>query len=131
MYDDTYTKPRLPNNRHRLDSFVWGAHLVEIILRHMITLWEQRNKDIHGDTDENKNRILKEKLKTEFLNLNSLQDQCRPRDRFLFRDDPEEFIKRSTAKQVATYITTSKRAIINSYNRWKQHTATEVRSVIG
>ena len=80
----------------------------------MIILWEQRNKDIHGDADENKDRILKEKLQSKFLSLNSLQDQCRPRDQFLFRDDPEEFLKRSTAKQVATYITTSKRAIINS-----------------
>ena len=97
----------------------------------MMIFWEQRNKDIHGDTDENKDRILKEKLKSEFLSLNSLQDQCRPRDQFLFQDDPEEFLKRSTAKQVATYITTSKRAIINSYNKWKQHTAAGVRSVIG
>ena len=85
----------------------------------MIILWEQRNKDIHGDTDENKDRILKEKLKSEFLSLNLLQDQCRPRDQFLFQDDPEEFLKCSTAKQVATYITTSKHAIINSYNKWK------------
>ena len=30
------------------------------------------------------------------------------------------------AKQVATYITTSKRAIINTYHKWKQHTAAGV-----
>ena len=131
MYEDTYVKPRSSGTHHHPEGFVWGAHLVKIILQNMIILWEQQNKDIHGDTDENKDRILKEKLKSEFLSLNSLQDQCRPRDQFLFQDDPEEFLKRSTAKQVATYITTSKRAIINSYNKWKQHTAAGVRSVIG
>ena len=82
----------------------------------MISLWEQRNKDIHGDTNEDKDRILKEKLSAEFLRLNSLQHECRPRDQFLFRDNPKEFLKRSTTKQIATYITTSRRTITNSYN---------------
>ena len=134
LYEDTYIKPRIrkpTNQQQRIDSYVWGAHIVEIILRQMISLWEQRNKDVHGDNNEDKDRILKEKLSAEFTRLNSLQHECRPRDQFLFRDDPNEFLKRSTTKQIATYITTSRRAIINSYNQWKKHTDAGVSSVIG
>ena len=126
-----YQTSTLSNQQHRLDSYVWGAHTVEIILRQMISLWEQRNKDVHGDTSEDKDRILKEKLSTEFLRLNSLQHECRPRDQFLFHDNPKEFLKRSTTKQIATYITSSKRAITNSYKQWKKHTDAGVTSVIG
>ena len=89
-YEDTYVKPRPSSKQqHRLDSYVWGAHIVEIILRQMISLWELQNKGIHDNTSEDKDRILKEKLSTEFLRLNSLQHECRPRDQFLFRDNPK------------------------------------------
>ena len=97
----------------------------------MISLWKQRNKNNHGDTNEDKDRIFKEKLSAEFSRLNSIQHECRPRDHFLFRDNPKEFLKRSTTKQIATYITTSKRVITNSYIQWKNHTDTGVISVIG
>ena len=97
----------------------------------MIILWEQRNKTVYGETTVDKDRIRKEMLSAEFQTLNSLQDKCRPSDAFLFRDDPEDFLKRSTVKQIATYITSSKRAINNSYNKWKKQTDSGVRSVIG
>ena len=121
LYDDTCIQSRsqMPNRR-RLECFVWGVHIVEIILRQMIILWEQRNKTFYGDTTVDKDQIRKEMLSAEFQRLNSLQDKCRPSDAFLFRDDPDGFIKRSTVKQIATYITSSKRAINNSYNKWKK-----------
>ena len=132
LYDDTCIQSRSQTpNRRRLECFVWGAHIVEIILRQMIILWEQRNKTVYGETTVDKDRIRKEMLSAEFQTLNSLQDKCRPSDAFLFRDDPEGFLKRSTVKQIATYITSSKRAINNSYNNWKKQTDSGVRSVIG
>ena len=97
----------------------------------MIIYWEQRNKTVYGDTTVDKDRIRKEMLSAEFQTLNSLQDKCRPSDAFLFRDDPDGFIKRSTVKQIATYITSSKRAINNSCNKWKKQTDSGIRSVIG
>ena len=97
----------------------------------MIILWEQRNKKIHGENDDDAENLRKEKLIEKAKELQSQQDMTRPSDAFLFPSRFKAFIKESTSTQLSTWITTSRRAITNSINKWKEHKESGVRTVVG
>ena len=131
LYEDAYKKSvGCTKSPHYYDGFVWGASIIEIILRQMILLWESRNKDIHGHTDKEAETLRKEKLIEKARDLHSQKCDCRPSDAFLFHDDFNSFTTRSTADQILAWISSRKRAIKNSVKQWKKHNNKGVRSII-
>jgi hypothetical protein len=58
LFEETRTTPTINENGEKqryYNGTVWGAAIVEHTLRLHIKLWEQRNKNVHGEDDrENK-----------------------------------------------------------------------------
>ena len=120
-----------PKDPHYYDGYVWGASIVEVILRQIIELWEQRNKDLHGRTDKEAEKLRKEKLIEKARGLNSLRKDVRPIDRWLFHNNFEQFITRSSSNQILHWISFNERAIKNSVKQWSKHNNKGVQSIIG
>jgi hypothetical protein len=99
------------------DCYVWGASIVEIILKYFIKLWEQRNEEVHGKTTEQQETTRKIKLSIDARKLNILKDKARPIDMGLFHADIEEYLDNSTAPTIATYISSHRNAIKNSVKK--------------
>ena len=97
-----------------MDTFGAHASIVEVILRQIIELWEQRNKDLHGRTDKEAEKLRKEKLIEKARELDSLREDVQPIDRWLFHNNFEQFITRSSSDQILHWISFNKRAIKNS-----------------
>ena len=114
---------------HKRSSFVWGASIIEVILSHFIELWELRNEEVHGKTEEQQERTRKAKLMTEVRRLNSLRTKARPSDECLFIDNVDEFIEKSSAKSIATFISSHRRAIVNSVKKWAKLSHTGVSTI--
>jgi NAD-dependent dihydropyrimidine dehydrogenase PreA subunit len=100
------------------EGYIWGASIVETTLRKFIDLWEIRNEEVHGKTIEQQENIRKTKLSLEVRKLNSMKDQARPSDMCLFHENEEEYIEHSTAQMIATWVSSHRRAILNSVKRW-------------
>ena len=73
---------------------------MEVILSEFIQLWEIRNKEVHGKTKERNETLRKKKLTIEKKRLNSMKNEARPGDQFLFHDNVNEFIEKSSAKRI-------------------------------
>ena len=103
------------------ESFVWGAKIVELLLWFHIKVWEQRNKDVHGD-DENSNRnkdnFKRRQLQSEIRKLQRFKKQARPTDDFLFVH-LRTFLKSDT-DILLTYFKSHKKAIANSVEQYKK-----------
>ena len=108
-----------------------GASIVKVILRQIIILWEQKNKDLHGHTDKEAEKLRKEKLIEKARELNSLREDVRPIDRWLFHNNFEQFITKSSSDQILHWISFNKRAIKNSVKQWSKHNNKGVQSIIG
>jgi hypothetical protein len=111
---------------HKRSSFVWGASIIEVILSQFIELWELRNEEVHGKTEEQQERTRKAKLMTEVQRLNSMRTKARPSDECLFIDNENGFIETSSAKTIATFISSHRRAIVNSVKKWAKISHTGV-----
>jgi len=110
-------------------SSIWGASIVEIMLSQFIKLWELRNEEVHGKTEEQQDKIRKMKLSIEVKRLNEMRDVARPSDVCLFHDDVEKYIEQSTSKTIAIFISSHRRAIINSVRKYADrslHGATSI-----
>ena len=114
---------------HKRNSFVWGASIIEVILSNFIELWELRNEEVHGKTEEQQERTRKAKLMVEVRRLNAMRPNARPSDECLFIDKEDEFIEKSSAKTIATYISSHRRAIINSVKKWAKLSYTGVATI--
>jgi hypothetical protein len=108
------------NDGKKRDGYVWGAAVVEITLRHFIELWELRNEEVHGKTVQQQERTRKIKLSIDARKLTEFKDKARPVDMGLFHNDIEEFLDKSTAQTIATFISSHRKVIANSV---KKHTA--------
>jgi hypothetical protein len=102
------------------DCYVWGASIAETTLKYFIKLWELRNEEVHGKTVEQQERTRKTKLSIDARKLNELKDKARPVDMGLFHADIDEFLDKSSAQTIATFISSHRKAIANSV---KQYTA--------
>ena len=95
--------------------FVWGAKLIELLLRFHIKVWEQRNKDVHGDdknSNKNKGNFKRRQLQSEIRKLQRFKKKARPDDEFLFVH-LKAFLKSDT-DILLTYFKSHKKAIANS-----------------
>jgi hypothetical protein len=100
------------------EGYIWGASLAETTLKKFINLWELRNEEVHGRTIEQQESTRKEKLGTEVKKLNSMKNKARPSDMCLFHENEEEYIEQSTATMIATWVSSHRRAILNSVKKW-------------
>jgi hypothetical protein len=100
------------------ESYLWGASIVETTLKKFIDLWETRNEEVHGKTIEQQESTRKAKLRIKVSKLNSMKDSARPSDMFLFHKNDEEYIDNSTATMIATWVSSHRRAILNSVKKW-------------
>ena len=108
------TKSLTPTEGTRpCESFVWGAKITELLLRFHIKVWEQRNKDVHGD-DNNRvtDKFKRRKLQSEIRKLQRFKQKARPEDEFLFVH-LKTFLK-SDNDTLLTYLKSHKKAIANS-----------------
>jgi hypothetical protein len=90
---------------------------VEVTLSQYIKLLELRNEEAHGKTAEQQEQIRKSKLAVEVRKLDTWKNDSRPDDICLFHANIEEFIESSTAQNLATYISSHKNAIMNSFKK--------------
>ena len=65
----------------------------------------------------------------EVRRLNAMRPNARPSDECLFIDKEDEFIDKSSAKTIATYISSHRRAIINSVKKWAKLSYTGVATI--
>ena len=89
------------------------------------------DKDLHGHTDKEAEKLRKEKLIEKARELNSLRKDVRPIDRWLFHKNFEQFITRSSSDQILHWISFNERAIKNSVKQWSKHNNKGVQSIIG
>ena len=113
------------NKNQQGQSYLWRASVVEVLLSEFVRLWEIRNEEVHGKTKERNETLQKKKLTSETKRLNSLKDDAQPGDRFLFHDNVDEFIEKSSAKRIGSWVRSHRIAIKNSVNKWKNHQSVE------
>ena len=84
------------------------------MLSEFVRLWEIRNEEVHGKTKERNETLQKKKLTIETKRLNSMKDEARPGNQFLFHDNVNKFIKKSSAKRIGSWVCSHCNAIKNS-----------------
>jgi len=112
------------------NDYLWGASIVETILRQFIALWELRNEEVHGKTEEVQEHRRKHRLIGKIRELDKLKADARPSDMGLFHNDLEKYIEESNARTIANYISSHTKAIKNSVAKWKKGSQTGVTSII-
>jgi hypothetical protein len=84
-----------PSNSQR---YSWGSKLIEYTLNKMIELWEIRNKEEHGETDEEIELIRKRRAIDEITCYFALKEKVCISDQTLFPDNFDQFIDKSSAR---------------------------------
>ena len=90
-----------PSNTQR---YSWGSKIIEHTLNKMIELWEIRNKEVHGETDEEIELIRKRRAIDEITCYFALKDKVCISDQTLFPDDHDEFINKSSSRVLKEWI---------------------------
>ena len=106
----------------------WSTNIVELILRHSIELWMQRNEDVHGHTENEQHQKSIEKNTTEIERLKKLKKQTRPSDAFIFADI-DEVLKKKNLKEMETWIQNKRPAIYHSIKAAKAQSVANTRSI--
>ena len=57
-------------DRDETDEELWGRKVVEYTVRHIMEVWESRNKDVHGET--NTSPVRRARLQEEIRSLHLL-----------------------------------------------------------
>ena len=118
----------IAKNTKRVDDYIWGGAIAELLLNHSIQVWELRNKELHGD--EGCSKVRKQRLDLEVRELQLLKDDARPQDAFMFITDVDKYLEKATVSTLTTYLAMTKKAILSSVKRWKKNKEAGVNSVI-
>jgi hypothetical protein len=121
-------RPRTEERQN--DSYIWGASIVEVTLSQYIKLWELRNEEVHGKTAEQQERTRKSKLAIEVRKLDTWKNESRPADMCLFHANIDEYINNSNAPTLATYISSHRKAIMNSVKKWARSSHIGATSIL-
>ena len=108
------------NKKQHDQSYLWGASVVKVMLSEFVCLWEMRNEEVHRKTKERNETLQKKKLTVETKRLNSMKDETRPGDQFLFHNNVNEFIEKSSAKRIASWVCSHRNTIKKSVKKWKE-----------
>jgi hypothetical protein len=111
-------------------SYSWGASIIEVTLLQVIELWELRNDEVHGKTIEQQEQTRKTKLTVEIKRLNEMREYARPSDVCLFIEEEEDYLEKSTARTMATFISSHRRAIIDSVKKWAKTSQTGATTIL-
>ena len=131
LYEETMLEPRTEEEQKyfkHYNRYIWGTAVVEKILRTQIELWETRNQEIHGKEDESSNQR-HERLQEKVRNLHTMENKVKPRDKYLFRPDLNNFLTKAKTSTLATYVSSHTRAIHTSVKQWKSEQKIGVQSV--
>ena len=108
---------------------------VQTLLKHWFDKWlssrKPAKKKIHGDNDDDNELLQKEKLTEKATELYAFWDSIWPSNDFFFPKRLNQLIKKLTAKQTGTWITTSCHTIMNSVTKWTKHRKAGLRTVFG
>ena len=105
------------NKNQQSHSYLWDASVVEIIPSELIQLWEIRNEEVHGKTNERNVTLQKKKLTIETKMLNSMKNEVIPGNQFLFHKNVDEFIEKLSAKRIGSWVCRHRNAIKNSVKK--------------
>ena len=133
MYESSRTQGTQGEER-KTESYVWGASIVEVFLRSHIRLWETRNHEVHGDkhttdTQQKLETFHRRKAINEIKKLYDMKDKIRPSDKFLF-PDLDILLAKDTAS-LKEYLTSHRKAIRNSVQKWAKQYEQGARSIVG
>ena len=64
----------MATNGTRREAYIWGASVVEVSIKSFIELREQRNEEVNGRTEAQKQNKRLEKLIIEVRHLHSMRD---------------------------------------------------------
>ena len=59
-----------------------------------------------------------------------MKNEARAGDRFLFHDNVDEFIEKSSAKRIGSWVRSHRIAIKNSVNKWKKSSISGTQSIL-
>jgi hypothetical protein len=90
-----------------------------------------RNEEVHRKTKEHQQKTRKERLKIEVSRLNSMKDIARPREMFLFHANEDKYIEQSTSQTLACWISSHRKAILNSVKKWATTAQSGLTGIIG
>jgi len=119
----------LEDGKIRTD-YLWGASIVEVILTKFMELWELRNEEVHGKTEEVQEQRRKFRLSGKVRELDKLKQDARPADMGLFHENVEIYIEEANAIALANYISSHTKAIKNSVKKWTSRSQHGVRSIV-
>ena len=106
-------------DRDETDEELWRRKVVEYTVRHIMELWESRNKDVHGET--NTSPVRRARLQEEIRSLELLREKVRLVDSFLFIHDVEEYLKTATVHTMTVYLSNTKKSILRSVKLWEKN----------
>ena len=126
QYESTKSRSSKEGTRP-CEPVVWGAKIIELLLRFHIKVWEQRNKEVHGN-DKHKvtDNFKRRQLQSEIRKLQRFKHKARPDDEFLFVH-LKTFLKSDTDTLI-TYFKSHKKAIANSVEQQKKVRGTTKRT---
>merc|ERR1712086_957601 len=84
--------------------YSWGSKIIELTLNKMIELWEIRNKEVHGETDEEIELIRKRRAIDEITCYFALKEKVCICDQSLFPDNFDDFLNKSSARGLKEWI---------------------------
>ena len=104
----------------RVDAVVWGRKIVELFMPSAIEAWETRNQLLHKEEEkEQESPRQRAALIQEICQLQTLREEARPVDVFLFLEDCDKFVKNASVQKMADYISMVRRPIKKSIKQWK------------
>jgi hypothetical protein len=117
-------------DENKREIYIQGASIVELTLKHFIELWELRNEEVHRKTEQQQEKIRKQKLCTELRRLNIMSNTSQPSDVCLFHDDIEAHFGQSSAQTIAIFISSHQRAILNSVRKFAKASITGATTIL-
>ena len=114
---------QLATNEH------WITALVETTIQQVITLWETQNAELHGQTEAEQKERLLNRHRTVMQELLNRQPHCLPSDHFLFPENPQELLQKTSTTKRGNWILTRRPAILQSQKIAKERALANTKSI--
>ena len=119
----------LYNHEDRCDPHAWAGGLIAKLLQQTVTLWNSRNKDVHGHDHVEQNVRLHALFTKQIAELHERQQESRHCDTHLFLDDHKSFCATRTAQQLDCWIRQYRPAIRTSYKLAAKQSIQRTRTI--
>ena len=108
---------------------VLGGYLAEFFLTSYISLWEQRNKDLHGHTLSQRQLNYRRRVVQKVRTLFKLKSQTCPSHAHLFPDDMETFLLKTPTSMLSYYHRAYEKPILASVTKAINASVTNTRPI--